>query len=937
MRTMRKRWIAAMLSLIMCLSVCVVPVYAQESTETESTDETPIEVIENTMETEESLVEESFMDEVEQTEGSYEAETNFVIDIWFTSSTKETDVVSDAALSETLYIWYKVYDKISGKTYDKFDTNYKVYITIDDADGGSWVRQREVARASKNYYAFTPSKLNDYIIKYDLYDRYGKNKASGETTLSVYEGYTVSFSANGGTGAPASQTKKSNGPLTLTTEKPQPKSYTIYYYGNGGTVSESKKTVTAEFKHWNTSASGSGTSYASGGIYDKNSAVTLYAIWQASAGTLLTPTRDGYVFDGWYTSSSGGTKVTADTEITKTTFLYAHWTKIGSTFTVTYNANGGTGAPSATTKKEGISVALSTTVPKKSYTVTFDANGGTVSPAKATVNAAFKKWNTSVNGTGTSYKKGDSYTRDASVTLYAQWTNPKAGSLPTPTRDKYDFAGWYTAKTGGSKVTSDTVITKNTTFYARWTEKGEDYGNTAKGFVYRLYKLVLGRNPDKVGLEDWTNQLTSGKSTGAEVANGFIYSVELANRKLSNADYVDMLYATFLNRKADSAGRTYWVNYLEKGMSRAWVYRGFANSVEFNKICSEYGIKAGTVVLTEARDQNEGVTMFVYRCYEKFLGRKPDEAGLNDWCSRLLKGEINPKEAAYGFVMSKEFINKNLSNSDYIKTMYLGLFDRAADSVGLADWVSKLDEGNARTTIFYGFADSQEFRALARSFGLNGDWPGTPVHYVTGVKTFVDTLMNNKSKWQMSKYTGSGGYFEPGYSLIDLDLDGTPELVVTSLGGTMHNAPTKIYRVQNGALTLISSSYAAGETGEIQNLSLYKNPSTGKYIYIDKAIVSSGSYGNSTLYVELYVNGNSVTSNVKFQEDYASRTGTYEYRVDGGLVSKSTYANRYNSYFGSLVNAQMGYGKVSNAQWHKLTTNQQRDKLTEMYSQFSYK
>lgn len=935
MRTMRKRWIAAMLSLIMCLSVCVVPVYAQESTETESTDETPIEVIENTMETEESQIEESFMDEVEQTEGSYEAETNFVIDIWFTSSTKETDVVSDAALSKPLYIWYKAYDTISGKTYDKFDTNYKVYITIDDADGGSWVRQQEVSRASKSYYAFTPSKLNDYVVKYNLYDRYGKNKASGETTFSVYEGYTVSFSANGGTGAPASQTKKSNAPLTLTTEKPQPKSYTIYYYGNGGTVSETTKTVTAEFKHWNTSASGSGTSYASGGIYDKNSAVTLYAIWQASAGTLLTPTRDGYVFDGWYTSSSGGTKVTADTEITKTTFLYAHWTKIGSTFTVTYNANGGTGAPSATTKKEGISVALSTTVPKKSYTVTFDANGGTVSPAKATVNAAFKNWNTSVNGTGTSYAKGASYTRDASVTLYAQWTNPKAGSLPTPTRDKYDFAGWYTAKTGGSKVTSDTVITKNTTIYARWTEKSEDYGNTAKGFVYRLYKLVLGRNPDQVGLNDWTNQLTSGKSTGAEVANGFIYSKELADRKLSNADYVDMLYATFLNRKADSAGRSYWVNYLEKGMSRAYVYRGFANSVEFNAICNEYGIKAGSVVLTEPKDQNEGVTMFVYRCYEKFLGRKPDDAGLNDWCNRLLTGAINPKEAAYGFVMSNEFMSKNLSNEDYVKIMYLGLFDRAADSVGLADWAGKLDEGNSRESIFYGFADSQEFRALARSFGLNGDWPATPVKYVTGAKTFVQILMNNKSKWQMSKSTGSGGYFEPCYSLIDLDLDGQPELVVTGLGGTQHNAPTAIWRVQNGTMVKISQSYAAGETGEIQNLSLYKNKSTGKYIYVDKAIVSAGSYGSSTLHVELTLNGNSVTSYVRFQEDVIRSVGR-EYYCSGAKVSQSTYTSRYNSYFGNLVNAQLSYGKVTNAQWHKLDTTQQTNKLMEMYGQFSY-
>ena len=44
----------------------------------------------------------------------------------------------------------------------------------------------------------------------------------------------------------------------------------------------------------------------------------------------------------------------------------------------------------------------------------------------------------------------------------------KVGTLPTPTRANYTFTGWYTAKTGGEKVTSDTVLTKSMTLYDRW-------------------------------------------------------------------------------------------------------------------------------------------------------------------------------------------------------------------------------------------------------------------------------------------------------------------------------------------------------------------------------------------------------------------------------------------------------------------------------------
>lgn len=258
--------------------------------------------------------------------------------------------------------------------------------------------------------------------------------------------------------------------------------------------------------------------------------------------------------------------------------------------------------------------------------------------------------------------------------------------------------------------------------------------NPAEDFVCRLYRQVLGREPDEAGLKDWVNYLLSGEKTGVEVADGFIYSTELADRNLENSGYVEMLYGSFLNRSSDNEGRECWTTYLDKGMSRTYVYSGFANSDEFQNLCNQYGISGGKVVLTAPRDQNEDITMFVYRCYNKFLERKPDEEGLNDWCGRLLVNRINGKETARGFIMSNEFQEKDISNEDYIKTLYLGLFDRNADTEGLKCWVDILSAGTSkevsREEVFRGFSDSNEFVDMCERYGIV---PGKGGNIVNGI------------------------------------------------------------------------------------------------------------------------------------------------------------------------------------------------------------
>lgn len=88
-----------------------------------------------------------------------------------------------------------------------------------------------------------------------------------------------------------------------------------------------------------------------------------------------------------------------------TAYIYTKSTV--TTYTVAYNANGGSGAPSSQTKTHGTNLTLSSTIPTKigGYT--------------------FKEWNTNSDGTGTAYQPGGTYSTNASVTLYAIWVQNK--------------------------------------------------------------------------------------------------------------------------------------------------------------------------------------------------------------------------------------------------------------------------------------------------------------------------------------------------------------------------------------------------------------------------------------------------------------------------------------------------------------------------------
>lgn len=163
-------------------------------------------------------------------------------------------------------------------------------------------------------------------------------RSGSSISFSANTSYAVTYNANGGSGAPASQTKWNSVALTLSSGIPTKEGY--------------------NFVGWNTSSTATTATYQPGASYTGNAALSLYAIWSktitlkydtnggtgdfgsnsvtvynnttSSAFTVSStaPTRTGFIFQGWNTDKNAGTALYSSGDsvtLSKSTTLYAIW------------------------------------------------------------------------------------------------------------------------------------------------------------------------------------------------------------------------------------------------------------------------------------------------------------------------------------------------------------------------------------------------------------------------------------------------------------------------------------------------------------------------------------------------------------------------------------------------------------------------------------
>ena len=130
-----------------------------------------------------------------------------------------------------------------------------------------------------------------------------------------------------------------------------------------------------------------------------------------------------------------------------------------------------------------------------------------------------------------------------------------------------------------------------------------------RAFVERFYSLVLGRQPDKGGFDNWVTSLANGSYAGGDIAKAFFLSAEYLSQNTSNDAFVSTCYRAFFGREADAGGKQGWLDALAQGQSRAYVLDGFIGSAEFATLASSYGIEASRAASESARVAPESVRM----------------------------------------------------------------------------------------------------------------------------------------------------------------------------------------------------------------------------------------------------------------------------------------------------------------------------------------
>ena len=315
-------------------------------------------------------------------------------------------------------------------------------------------------------------------------DVYGLVASGGN--LIAKKKYSITYEKNGGTIENESDYTSYTSGVGLTLPTPTKTGYTFGGWYKETDFSDKKiSNITSE-------ATGDRTYYAKwtadtytvtynkdGGTIENESNYTSYTY--GTGLTLPTPTRTGYTFGGWYTSSAlTGTKQTSISgTATGDKEYWAKWT--ANSYTVTYNKNSGTIASESNYTSYTYGTGLTLPTPTRTgYTFggwyeSADFSGTAVTKITTTDagnKTYYAKW-TVATYIVTYNKDGGTIENESNCTKYTYGTGL---TLPTPTRIGYTFGGWYTsADFSGTAVTKITTTDAgNKTYYAKWTANKYD-------------------------------------------------------------------------------------------------------------------------------------------------------------------------------------------------------------------------------------------------------------------------------------------------------------------------------------------------------------------------------------------------------------------------------------------------------------------------------
>ncbi|MBR2752079.1 MAG: DUF4214 domain-containing protein [Clostridiales bacterium] len=130
--------------------------------------------------------------------------------------------------------------------------------------------------------------------------------------------------------------------------------------------------------------------------------------------------------------------------------------------------------------------------------------------------------------------------------------------------------------------------------------------------------------------------------------------------------------------------------------------------------------KPGDPTPTPEPEKDPTFEDFVERLYVVALGRPSEKAGKDFWVEKVVNGEYNGADCARFFLLeAPEFMNRGLSDEEFVETLYKTFFDRESDAAGKKGWVDAIKTGKmTRAIVVENFIESTEWCNVCATYGV---------------------------------------------------------------------------------------------------------------------------------------------------------------------------------------------------------------------------
>ncbi|MCQ2531286.1 MAG: DUF4214 domain-containing protein [Saccharofermentans sp.] len=252
--------------------------------------------------------------------------------------------------------------------------------------------------------------------------------------------------------------------------------------------------------------------------------------------------------------------------------------------------------------------------------------------------------------------------------------------------------------------------------------------------------------------------------TKATVAgNGVITTADIVWNATGIADY-ETVYTATIYVNSDKAN-----NWLFDDNTVFTVNGTTVDSLHLNGTYDEHVI---TYTAPKTGANENGIESFVERLYLYTLDRHSDPQGLKDWMDRIYYEGYTGAEVAKGFLFSAEFLNKDISNEDFVEILYKVFFNRASDAQGKQTWLNELANGASKQDVIMGFINAPEWANTCLVYGVpSGSIAGATITVEPNdyIKDFVIRLYDKC----LNRYPDPTGYKTWTTMLANRQLTGT--------------------------------------------------------------------------------------------------------------------------------------------------------------------